>query len=110
MSDPPPAVPETSAIVRYSDLANAVSTERLSTLRSTGDTDDAVLARYFWNQAIVDAFGLSVHMVEVALRNAIVRVGDQHFGVPTRHGGVPSWLDAQPPVPLQFVRVFHAVS
>lgn len=82
----------------YPDLEGTLSAERLGTFRQPGDDDATTLARYAWNQAIVDEFGFSLHLLEVALRNAVDRVGRQHVGTLKGHGGVPSWLDANPPV------------
>lgn len=82
----------------YAALEGALSAERLSTFRLPGDDDVTALARYAWNQAVVDALGFPLHLLEVALRNAVDEAGRRVVGVPRRHGGVPSWLDADPPV------------
>lgn len=88
-----PAPPLTRA-----GLEHALSAERLAAFGTPGDDDVTVLARYAWNQAMVDAFGFPLHLLEVSLRNAVDGAGRQVAGAPKRHGGVPSWLDAQPPV------------
>jgi hypothetical protein len=77
-------------------LTAALSRERLSKYRQAGDPDAMVLARYAWNHAISDAMNLPLHIFEVTLRNTIDRVGRSIAGPITSHGGVPSWLDAQP--------------
>ena len=93
---PTPALPTSTVTVPA--LEAALSAERLTTFRQLGDDDATVLARYAWNQAVVDAFGFPLHLLEVALRNAVDGVGRRATGPVTRHGGVPSWLDTQPAV------------
>ena len=87
----PPAVPPGA-------LEAALSAERLATFQQPGDDEATVLARYAWNQAVVDAFGFPLHLLEVALRNAVDGVGRRAVGTPRSHGGVPLWLDARPAV------------
>ena len=97
----PPKVPtpiSATSTVTVAALEAALSAERLTTFRQSGDDDATVLARYVWNQAVVDAFGFPLHLLEVALRNAIDGVGRRATGPVSRHGGVPSWLDTQPAV------------
>lgn len=81
-----------------SDFTAAFSRERLARYRAPGDTDAMVLARYSWNHAISDAMNLPHHVLEITLRNAIDRAGRSVAGTPAAHGGVPSWLDASPPL------------
>ena len=79
-------------------LRAAISPERLDAFHLAGDDDAAVLARYAWNLALGMAFTPVLHLFEVTLRNAIDGAGHRVVGVPARHGGVPSWLDAVPSV------------
>jgi hypothetical protein len=65
-----------------------------------------MLARYTWNQALADSTSLPLHVFEVTLRNAINRAGEDVCGLPQKHGGVPSWLDADPP----FLKTSHSAT
>lgn len=79
-------------------MTTALSAERLGKYRQPGDDDAMVMARYTWNQALADATSLALHIFEVTLRNTVNRAGENICRLPARHGGVPSWLDADPPV------------
>ena len=58
--------------------------------RSTGEGDEAALARYVWNVALCEALYPSVHCLEVALRNALHRQAAHYFRT-------ASWLDPSTP-------------
>jgi hypothetical protein len=85
-------------------ITTALSAERLAKYRQPGDKDAMVLARYTWNQTLADSTSLPLHVFEVTLRNTINRAGVNVCGRPSKHGGVPSWLHADPP----FLRTNHA--
>lgn len=89
-----PAAPPLDAAA----LQQSLSPERLSTYRQPGDDEAMVLARYVYNQALVDALGLPLQVLEVTLRNAIDAAGRRAAGQLAGHGGVPCWLDARPRV------------
>lgn len=83
--------PDLSAIWR------ALSPDRLSTYRRSGQTDVDVLANYLWNLALCEALYPALQGIEIALRNTLFEAGSQaHAGVSTAE--VPCWLDADPPL------------
>ena len=85
-------------LLSYSALLLSLSRSRLSaySLETDHDSTDAV-ARYAWNMALGAAFQPVLHLVEVALRNAIYDVGVQTTSARGFKARViPCWLDASP--------------
>lgn len=80
-----------------SALRTALSEERLSTYRRSGQSDADVLANYLWNLALCEALYPSLQGIEVTLRNTLFDAGSRAYaGVAT--ADVPCWLDAEPPL------------
>lgn len=77
-------------------IRTALSNERLDAY-GIGRADDEKIANYLWNLALCEAMYPALHVLEVAVRNAVFRSGDAVFGgIATRD--VPCWLDAVPPI------------
>lgn len=55
----------------FTAIQRAVSDPRLNAFRSAEATDQEALASYFWNVSLCEAFYPSLHMVEIAFRNAL---------------------------------------
>lgn len=92
------ALPTAAPAVSYQALFRSLSRERMQaySLESDRDSVDAA-ARYLWNMALGAAITPVLHLVEVALRNAIYEVGCEttsHRRLTT--GTVRCWLDAVP--------------
>lgn len=82
---------------RYAtEIRRALSDERLESY-GFGRSDDEKLANYLWNIALCEALYPSLHALEIVLRNAMFRAGENVFGH-MRTADVACWLDADPPI------------
>lgn len=86
------------ATVTYSELCKNLSADRLAAYSIDTDHDsvDAV-ARYKWNMALGAAITPTLHLLEVAFRNALYEVGcSTTAGRVKATNHVRCWLDASP--------------
>jgi hypothetical protein len=92
------ATPPAAATVSYAALVRSLSRERFQAYSLETDYDSAdAAARYLWNMALGAAITPVLHLVEVALRNALYEVGCEttsHRRLKT--ATIPCWLDAVP--------------
>lgn len=80
-------------------VREALSPERFETFRPRGGSDRDAYEHCLWNTLLCESLYPVLHYLEVALRSAVVRAGQECYGSrPTVD--VPSWLDTAPPVLL----------
>lgn len=84
--------------ITVSTLTRCLTQARFEAFRDPADTDDAdTLARYIWNMTLAASVDSSLHVVELALRNAIysssLKIVDTSK---LQFEDMPCWLDAKP--------------
>src|SRR6266540_3921626 len=60
-----------SELLLYSGFRQAVSPERLSTYRSPGETDEAIICRYLWSIALNESLYQPLQFIEIVFRNTL---------------------------------------
>lgn len=66
----------------FAELERILSQPRLDGYRRGGVDEKTVVARYLWNLALAEALHPSLHIMEVAFRNALDRSVANHLGDP----------------------------
>lgn len=94
-----PDDPILQPLISYAALERAFSPERLAAYADPDRPDDPreTIARYVWEQALVNAIHPALHTLEVSFRNELARAATRlTAGRGFRTDGIPSWLDATP--------------
>lgn len=66
----------------FEKIQPALAVERLDAYRQDQAEPQVALARYLWNMALCESLYSPLQMVEIALRNALQRSLESHFGSP----------------------------
>ena len=90
----PAIIAPASPILPYSELQKVISTPRLAAYSREDDSDSSdAVARYMWNMALIASLWPAVHVLEVAVRNALFEVGERVAKYTSREP-VRCWLTA----------------